>query len=504
MGYRGKAKHVADVEGDGDSCNKAFSLKYGLTQGVFNVVRPHVITLGFRCLFRAESVGEALSIVLERFPKLPKVIFYDVACKLDKNALLRVRPILRKHGVRCILDRPHSITHSCSPVYMPDESLGATAGVATQAAEVFLSIAVGNRISLAYMSPATYMVHKMVQVAFMNVRKLQRMSLINPQAENDHVPLAPFYHIALAQACLREHSCSCQKNATDMGVQAEQTLLAGRSSVDNVASVEQDADPDSDGSAEEGYDDVALVRSDFKSSPVGAGDRATPTQDYVYGAGSASEGAREALPATADTHEGVHIAPMSTSPLTEAELERPENFIEACALDTARQRKRNKARILVTVADLSVLSGVNWLNEEIMNSFVALVNHRNALLMVMASREPELGASPAARAHRAPRTFIFGTFLYSRLSHKMGWYDYHGVRRWGIKGGLSLESVDLILVPVFVHRSNWTLAAVDVRRRHFFFYDSSFGDDYNSIIPNLRRWLADEVAARLGADVSER
>jgi len=55
----------------------------------------HVITLGFRCPFRAESVGEALSIVLERFPQLSKVIFQDVACKLDKNARRRVRPILR-------------------------------------------------------------------------------------------------------------------------------------------------------------------------------------------------------------------------------------------------------------------------------------------------------------------------------------------------------------------------------------------------------------------------
>lgn len=75
------------MEGDLDACMKAFSIKCGLTQGVFNVVCSHVITLGFRCLFRAESVGEALSVVLERFPKLPKVIFYDVACKLDKNAV---------------------------------------------------------------------------------------------------------------------------------------------------------------------------------------------------------------------------------------------------------------------------------------------------------------------------------------------------------------------------------------------------------------------------------
>eukprot|EP00170_Pyropia_yezoensis_P001102 contig_5033_g1106 len=123
-----------------------------------------------------ESVGGALSIVLERFPTLPKAIFYDVACKIDKNAMRRVRPILRKQGVRCILDRPHSITHSCSPVYMPDQSLGTTAGVATQAAEVSHSVSVGNRTSLAYMAPATYMIHRMIQVAFMNTRKLRLWS----------------------------------------------------------------------------------------------------------------------------------------------------------------------------------------------------------------------------------------------------------------------------------------------------------------------------------------
>lgn len=82
------------MRGHGDSCSKAFSIKCGLTQGVFSVVCPHIVTLGFRCLFRAESVGKALSIILERFPKLPKVVFYDVACKLDKNALRLVRPIL--------------------------------------------------------------------------------------------------------------------------------------------------------------------------------------------------------------------------------------------------------------------------------------------------------------------------------------------------------------------------------------------------------------------------
>ena len=238
VGYKGKDKHVADVEGDEDSCNKAFSVKAGLSQGVFNVVCPHVITLGFRCMFRAESVGEALSVVLERCPTLPSVILYDVACKLDKNAMRRVRTILRDHDVRCLLDRPHSITHSCSPSYMPDESLGKTADVATQAAGDAHSIAVGNRTSLACMHPTTYMTHRIVQVAFQNIRKMYRLFSGNPKAEKDHVPLSPFFHSRIAEACARAPSCCC--SAVD-GVEAN-LVAPNAPSATGTAAMEQTGD----------------------------------------------------------------------------------------------------------------------------------------------------------------------------------------------------------------------------------------------------------------------
>lgn len=513
VGYRGKAKHAADMEGDGDACNKAFSLKYGLTQGVFNVVCPHVITLGFRCLFRAESVGEALSIVLERFPRLPKVIFYDVACKLDKNALRRVRPILRKHGVRCILDRPHSITHTCSPVYMPDESLGATAGVATQAAEVSHSIAVGNRTSLAYMAPATYMVHKMVQVAFMNVRKLQRMSLDNPLAENDHVPLAPFYHRSLARGCLRGQLCSCQQSATDLGVPAEeQTLPPGGVVVAEFPASDAVDDVAGPGTVSDHERDEGAVNDE--PPPSVRGDR----EGDIDGPGLMTPAAREATMIGPDVNMAgdvslasaangrLRFAAMSTSPLTDGELDRVAAFLDLCSSMRAGPRKLNKSRTVLSLADMRQLSGVNWLNDEIMNSFVALVNHRDSVARSLAVSGPgtDFALPCFAAAARLPRTFMFGTYFFSRLSEKMGRYDYEGVRRWGIKSALCLETVDCIIVPVLVLRSHWTLAAADVRRRQFFYYDSLSGDDHHTVIPILRRWLTDEVAERLGSDVSQR
>lgn len=104
----------AVLEDPGERCSKSFPKHSQLTAGVFNIVCPHVVTLGFRVMFQAESVADALSLILERFPALPRVIFYDVACTIDRNGMQRVRSILSRHGVRFCLDRAHAKGHTCS------------------------------------------------------------------------------------------------------------------------------------------------------------------------------------------------------------------------------------------------------------------------------------------------------------------------------------------------------------------------------------------------------
>jgi len=491
VGYKGKDRHAADVEGDGDACNKAFSIKCGLTQGVFNVVCPHVVTLGFRCLFRAESVGEALSIVLERFPKLPEVIFYDVACKLDKNALRRVRPILRAHGVRCILDRPHSITHTCSPIYMPDESLGSTAGVATQAAEVSHSIAVANRTSLAYMHPSTYMLHKMMQVALMNVRKLQRLASDNVAGENDHVPLAPFFHSHISRQCQRGSSCSCA------GARADDNSVEHKSADPEAAVVERGEPPATP---------AQLVDTTACS---GAGDVPADESSDDRGVGSATAVDRRLLlrpvghigvdATNVHGDAAVHLAPMSTLPLPGVYADALDALV-ADRPPTAVVRTVNKAKITLTVFDYTRLQGALWLNDALMNSFVGLINHRGQV--VHAERARGLVGNGGLALVDVPRVFMFNTFFFGRLRERVGCYDYAGVRTWGFKNGLHIGEVDKVLIPVNVENTHWVLVVVDVRARSLLLYDSLFGGDRASVVDTIRCWLRDEVVDRLGEEVA--
>jgi len=523
--YRGKDCHKADLEGEGDACNKAFSVKAGLTQGVFNVVCPHVITLGFRCLFRAESVGEALSIVLERFAKLPKAVFYDVACKLDKNAMRRVRQLMRAHGVRCILDRPHSITHSCSPIYMPDECLGTTAGVATQAAEVSRSIAVVNRTSLAYMSPATYTHHRMVQVAFMNLRKLYRLHAGNGVGENDHVPLAPFFHKKISHQCERVSVCTCASAADNGGKDAFEQQVgegtvpaggqtepagqgAGATAVAVAAQVPSGREADAAAAAaadrgaqdpwgfEEGEGEV-LVRADPNAdlgAAAGVALTDTPGVDNADGlivlrhtllladfnAWAAARPTRHAV--------------LDTRPVTRAQRKLVDE-LTGRPLSKA-VRPTNKARILLCGSDFHRLRGESWLTDELMNSYAALINYRARAAAGVDGEVPSVGENKVLRA------VMFNTFFFSRLSARNGCVDYNGVRRWGVKLGLDLTAIDVILVPILVSGSHWVLAAIDVARREFNYFDSLSVSDSHGVVVLLMQWLHDEVDARVGRDVA--
>jgi len=98
---------------------------------------------------------------------------------------------------------------------MPVQSLGSTGGVATQAAKVFHSASAGNRTSLSYMSPRTYMKHGMLQVAHTNIRKLARLNAQNPMAEMDHVRLNNFFHSRVTRRSERGEGLQCPSSTSD-------------------------------------------------------------------------------------------------------------------------------------------------------------------------------------------------------------------------------------------------------------------------------------------------
>lgn len=178
-----------------------------------------------------------------------------------------------------------------------------------------------------------------------------------------------------------------------------------------------------------------------------------------------------------------------------------------------------EANIELKAGDFSCLRGSRWLNDEIMNSFVALINARNETHVVKHSKtglsktnsqveeddeitEVAVTSSKPMEVFRRPRPrmHLFNTFFFTRLSQHG--YDYSGVRRWLKRAEKKVTDLDLIMSPINLSNFHWVLAAIDLRGKQFLYLDSTFGKDSYGTIPLLRRWLHDEVVDKDGASAA--
>ncbi|CAF0745087.1 unnamed protein product [Adineta ricciae] len=109
----------------------------------------------------------------------------------------------------------------------------------------------------------------------------------------------------------------------------------------------------------------------------------------------------------------------------------------------------------ITRKDIRTLRGLTWLNDEVVNFYLALV-----------ARESGTQGNL--------RVYAFSTFFYSKLS-KDG-PTHTSWDRWMRRGNVTFFDYDLILIPI--HQGNhWTLTTIDFRSRCIGYYDSLGGTD---------------------------
>ena len=159
------------------------------------------------------------------------------------------------------------------------------------------------------------------------------------------------------------------------------------------------------------------------------------------------------------------------------------------------------AKITLRPEDLSGLRGSNWINDEIINSFAALLNLRNRdffnSLRSKASndfyRKKCFSGRKVANGPCRPRTFMFNSHFFSRLALSKFGYDYEGVKAWPKRSGISINELDLVLFPVNISNKHWVLAAVDIKSRKMLYFDSKNGEDSMNVLQTLKLWLIDET-----------
>ncbi|KAH0838567.1 cysteine proteinase [Lanmaoa asiatica] len=133
------------------------------------------------------------------------------------------------------------------------------------------------------------------------------------------------------------------------------------------------------------------------------------------------------------------------------------------------------AREQVYDKDLSRLLPFQWLNDELINFYGAMILERSE-----ACKE-----NPGANGKKKPlNVHYFSTFFWSKLQGEG--YERARLAKWTKK--LDIFSKDAILIPINHNNSHWTGAAINFRRKRIESYDS-MNLDRHQVFKSLRHYL---------------
>ncbi|VDD90513.1 unnamed protein product [Enterobius vermicularis] len=120
----------------------------------------------------------------------------------------------------------------------------------------------------------------------------------------------------------------------------------------------------------------------------------------------------------------------------------------------------------ITRKDLLTLRGLEWLNDEVINTYLGLVCER------------------ARQDTTLPKVYAFTTFFYTNLAQ----HGYNKVKRWTKK--VDIFSYDILLVPVHLG-AHWCLAVIDLKLKFIHYYDS-LGGSNDHCLDLLKSYLNEE------------
>lgn len=106
--------------------------------------------------------------------------------------------------------------------------------------------------------------------------------------------------------------------------------------------------------------------------------------------------------------------------------------------------------------DFACLKPGEWLNDEIINAYMGLLNQRSLKLI-----------DSNLDGRQYPKTYHWNTFFFSALAgeNTAGQleYSYNRVRRWTKRKKLDIFAMDLVMMPIHVNKMHWALGCIDFR-----------------------------------------
>jgi len=141
------------------------------------------------------------------------------------------------------------------------------------------------------------------------------------------------------------------------------------------------------------------------------------------------------------------------------------------------------------VKDVRTLKPRQWLNDEVINFYLALLLDQNerhvAESVVSGTRHPRIQVFPTS-----------GTHFMEVLGKTREKYDYKKVKKWFPRLKKKWSEIDKFLIPTNVHGTHWILIVINIQERRVEALDS-LGGDHMEMIKNVRRYVEDDMTERI-------
>lgn len=130
-----------------------------------------------------------------------------------------------------------------------------------------------------------------------------------------------------------------------------------------------------------------------------------------------------------------------------------------------------KFSLPITRKDIQTLNNLNWLNDEVINFYMQLLEER------------------CQRLEKYPSVHTFSTFFYIGLQRR----GHEGMKRWTKK--VNIFEKDIIIVPIHLH-VHWCLVVVDLKKKEINYYDS-MGNSNDECLQHMKKYLVAEHKVKM-------
>ena len=214
---------------DADDCRHDYPVSVLRAPGVMTFMCGCGYIIGFELLRETESPAHVVAALIQRFKRLPRVIYFDTACQAQRNALRRVPWMMDGVCTAWFIDRFHRCNHQCSPVFNADQVPHLTRGHDTSGAERQHSIKKRSKNSLSYMTQRRFITRSRFISAHNNIHVSQRRQATAMAAatrakgdpklavEIQHKPVEAYFHHYIVSHCELGDECPCRMEVMRVG-----------------------------------------------------------------------------------------------------------------------------------------------------------------------------------------------------------------------------------------------------------------------------------------------